>query len=130
MASELDPTVAAALDRAAEGPLTVDITTTGRTSGESRRIEIWIVKPDESIVIAGTPGPRDWLANLRADPRLTLHLKGDPDGVVADVDATATEVTDPARRRAIWEHLSTSWYRSQASIDDLVASGPLVELAL
>ena len=70
--------IAAEFERAATGPITVDITTTGRRSGEPQRIEIWIVKIGERIVIGGSPRPRDWLANLGADPALTVHLKEQP----------------------------------------------------
>lgn len=120
----MSPEVAAQFDRAADGPITVDITTIGRTSGAPRRIEIWIVNVEDRIVICGTPGRRDWMANLRADPRLTVHLKDD---LAADVEMTATEVTDPATRRAIWEHPSTEWYRGQAALDELIAQAPTVE---
>ena len=41
----------------AEDP-TIDITTTGRRSGESRRIEIWMFDIDGRFFIAGSPGPR------------------------------------------------------------------------
>lgn len=123
----MNTAIQAELERAASHPVVVDITTTGRTSGEPRRIEIWIVSVDDRVLIGGTPGRRDWIANLRADDRLTLHLK---EGVTADVEARATEITDPDDRRTIWSHRSTSWYRSQTTIDELVADAPLVELEL
>src|SRR5258706_12810597 len=55
--------------------LTCDITTTGRTSGKPRRIEIWYVLIDGQVYITGTPGPRDWYANLLAQPRFVFHIK-------------------------------------------------------
>lgn len=119
------PEVDAELQAARTGPITVDITTTGRRSGEPRRIEIWIVNIDGMIVIAGTPGRRDWFANLSADPRLTVHFK---ETTLADVTATAHEVENPGHRRAIFEHPATRWYRQQTPVDDLVASGPTVQL--
>jgi len=122
----MDAAAAAELHRALDGPITVDITTTGRRSGEPRRIEIWIVKVGERILVGGTPGRRDWIANLRADPRLVVHLK---ESVVADLPATATEVDDPETRREVWTHLSTNWYRGQTPLEDLIADAPLVELA-
>ncbi|MFK8025332.1 MAG: nitroreductase family deazaflavin-dependent oxidoreductase [Ilumatobacter sp.] len=122
----MDAAAAAELERAVDGPLTVDITTTGRRSGEPRRIEIWIVKVGERLVIGGTPGRRDWWANLQADPRLVVHLKDD---VVADLPATATPVTDAAIRAEIWNHLSTDWYRGQTPVEELIASAPTVELS-
>ena len=119
----MDPTVRADLERAVDGPLTVDITTTGRTSGEPQRIEIWMLSVDGRLVIGGTPGPRDWLANVRANPHLVVHLKDD---VHADVAATAVEVTDPDERAAIWNAPATEWYRGQAPVAELIATSPTI----
>ena len=104
---------------------TIDITTTGRRSGEPRRIEIWMLDIDGRFFITGTPGPRDWLANLRADPGLTVHLKRQAH---VDLPATATPVTDEATRRQVLEHLTARWYRGQSPLDDLVATAPMVEV--
>jgi deazaflavin-dependent oxidoreductase (nitroreductase family) len=111
-------------DELADDP-TVDITTYGRRSGQPRRIEIWMLDVDGRFFITGTPGPRDWLANLRADPRLVVHLKRRT-GI--DVDATAVPVDDPATRRDVIEHLSASWYRGQTPVDELVETAPMVEV--
>ena len=104
---------------------TIDITTNGRRSGRPRRIEIWMLDVDGRFFITGTPGRRDWLANLRADPRLVVHLK---QRAGLDLDARATPVADPATRRQVLEHLTARWYRSQTTLDDLVASAPMVEV--
>jgi deazaflavin-dependent oxidoreductase (nitroreductase family) len=104
---------------------TVDITTIGRRSGEERRVEIWMLDVDGRFFITGTPGRRDWLANLRADAHLTVHLKRRA-GI--DLPATAERVTDEQTRRAVLEHLSATWYRGQASVDELVASAPMIEV--
>ena len=84
-------------DELREDP-TVDITTTGRRSGQPRRIEIWMLDIDGRFFITGTPGRRDWLANLMAEPRLTVHLKQ-----LAHVDLSAhahTVEDEPTRRRS------------------------------
>jgi deazaflavin-dependent oxidoreductase (nitroreductase family) len=104
---------------------TIDITTTGRRSGLARRIEIWMLDVDGRFFITGTPGRRDWLANLTADPHLVVHLKRRA-GV--DLPATAAVVRDDELRRTVLEHLSARWYLTQASIDELVAAAPMVEL--
>lgn len=104
---------------------TIDITTTGRRSGEPRRIEIWMLDVDGRFFITGTPGRRDWLANLAADPRLVVHLKRDAH---VDLPARATNVDDPVTRRQVLEHLSASWYREQEPLDDLLATAPMVEI--
>jgi deazaflavin-dependent oxidoreductase (nitroreductase family) len=79
---------------------TIDITTTGRRSGQPRRIEICFYRSGDDVYLSGIPGPRtrDWLANLAAEPRFVFHLKH---GVVADLPAVATVITDPAERRRI-----------------------------
>lgn len=103
----------------------IDITTTGRRSGEARRIEIWIRFIEGRWFVAGTPGRRDWLANLRAEPRLIVHLKR---SLTADLPALATEVIDAGERRRIFEAEATRWHRDHASVEELVAGSPLVEV--
>jgi deazaflavin-dependent oxidoreductase (nitroreductase family) len=103
---------------------TVDITTIGRSSGTPRRIEIWMYAVADRYIITGTPGPRDWYANLLANPALTLHL---PNGI--DLDAIATPVSDQGIRRAVFTADKTWWYRSQTPLENLVATSPMVELS-
>ena len=103
---------------------TIHITTTGRRSGLPRRVEIWWFRVDGRFIITGTPGRRDWVANLRADPRLTLHVAG------RDLEATATFVEDPEFRRIVFTRPQTSWYSSQAELDNLVATALMVEVHL
>ncbi len=76
----LDDRIARALSRGH----TIDITTTGRRTGQARRIETVFHNIDGRIVLSGMPGPRDWYANLLADPHFTFHLKG---AVKADLPA-------------------------------------------
>ncbi len=104
---------------------TVDITTTGRHTGLPRRIEIWMLDVDGRFFITGTPGRRDWLANLTADPNLVVDLKRH--GHV-DLTARATPVEDATTRRAVLEHLSATWYRTQQPLDVLVDEAPMVEV--
>ncbi len=106
--------------------MTIDITTTGRRSGQPRRIEIWFLNVDDQIYITGTPGPRDWLANLRADPALTFHLK---QSVQADLRATAVEVTDTEERNRVFRAASAQWYLNQGDpMDVLLDRAPMVRL--
>jgi len=101
---------------------TIDITTFGRRTGEARRIEIWWFRVDDRFVITGTPGRRDWLANLGSDPRLIVHVDG------LDLETTATLVDDVDFRRRVFTSPHTSWYASQAELDHLVATAPMVEI--
>jgi deazaflavin-dependent oxidoreductase (nitroreductase family) len=106
---------------------TVDITTIGRRSGARRRVEIWMLAVDGRFFITGTPGRRDWLANLIATPQLTLHLKR---RARVDLPASAALVTDTATRRRVLEHAAARWYRSQVDVDRLVAEAPMVEIVV
>jgi len=105
--------------------LTVDITTTGAHTGQPRRLEIWMLHIDGRYFITGTPGPRDWLANLTVHPDFTVHLK---QRVYADLPARASVVTDDETRRAVLAHAAATWYRGEVPLDDLVATAPMVEV--
>jgi deazaflavin-dependent oxidoreductase (nitroreductase family) len=105
--------------------LTVDITTTGRQTGLRRRIEIWMLDVDGRFFITGTPGRRDWMANLAADPHLTVHLKRHAH---VDLTARAAPVDDLVTRRSVLEHLTAAWYQTQEPLDALVATAPMVEV--
>lgn len=107
---------------------TIDITTTGRRSGLPRRIEIVFHRIDGRMWISGMPSPRrrSWLANLEADPRLTVHLKGPI--ATADLPATARIVDDPDERRRILERVAQAWRRSD--VDRMVAWSPLIEVTI
>jgi hypothetical protein len=80
---------------------TIDITTTGRRSGAPRRIEIVFYRFETSTYLSGVPAPRPraWLLNLAAVPQFVFHLTH---GVVGDLPATATVITDPSERRRIF----------------------------
>jgi deazaflavin-dependent oxidoreductase (nitroreductase family) len=102
----------------------IDITTTGRTSGQPRRIEIVFFNLDGRVYISGMPGRRAWLANLKADPRLTFHLKRQ---VVADLPATARVISDETERRPLLTRVCEAWNR-QPQTEAFIADSPLIEV--
>lgn len=106
---------------------TIDMTTTGRRSGEPRRIELVFHNIEGRIFISGMPSRRErqWLKNLRVDPRLTFHLKG---AISGDLPATAREVTDPAERRRVLEHVARAWRRND--VDVMMELSPLIEILI
>lgn len=103
----------------------VDITTIGARSGAPRRIEIWMLDVEGRYFVTGTPGPRHWVANVAAHPDLTVHLKRHA-GV--DLPAVGRVVDDEATRRAVLSSAPARWYRTQASLDELVAGAPMIEV--
>lgn len=109
-------------DALAHGHL-VDITTTGRRSGQPRRIELAFHPIGGRIYISGRPGwPRGWIANLRVDPRMTFHLKG---SFVADLPARGRVITERAERERIIPTIAAGWSYDPAL---MIASSPLVEV--
>ena len=105
---------------------TIDMTTTGRKTGQPRRIEIAYHAIDGRIYITGMPRAdrtRRWLLNLEADPHLTFHLKG---AVNADLPATARVVTDDAERRAVFEYVVTVW--KGQDVETMNRYSPLIEV--
>lgn len=106
---------------------TIDITTTGRKSGEQRRIEIVFFNFGGRLYISGMPSAertRAWLLNLRANPAFTFHLK---QGVHADLPATASEITEPVHRREVIEQVAKVWRRDPGV---MFAHSPLIEVTI
>jgi deazaflavin-dependent oxidoreductase (nitroreductase family) len=101
---------------------TIDLTTFGRRTGLPRRIEIWWFHVDGRFVITGTPGRRDWLANVNAHPKVVIHVDG------LDLPATVRTITDRTFRLRVFTHPGVSWYRTQAELDALVSEAPMVEV--
>jgi deazaflavin-dependent oxidoreductase (nitroreductase family) len=114
-----------AIETALQRGHTIDITTKGRQSGKPRRVEIVFHNVDGRIYISGIPSPnrRSWLANLDADPHMTLHLKGK---VKADLPATARVIEDEAERREILPHIARNWGRKDLEV--MVRYSPLIEV--
>lgn len=121
----MDETVRAALAH----NQVIDITTTGRRSGEPRRIEIFLHNLGGRLVISGMPMPgrtRAWLRNVEANPALTIHLKGPH--AMADVGGTARVITDPAERRTLLAGVMANWKRTD--LDVMLEHSPLIEVTV
>lgn len=107
----------------------IDITTTGRRTGEARRVEIVFHNIDGRLIITGMPRAdrkRAWLRNLEADPRLTFHLKG---AVKADLPATARVIVDPDDRRAIADWVTTHAWRDYDPVA-IAEHSPMIEVTI
>jgi deazaflavin-dependent oxidoreductase (nitroreductase family) len=125
-APDTDPALVDAIRRVLRHGHTIDITTIGRRSGEPRRIEIVFHSFDGRLYISGMPSPRTraWLHNLRANPRLTFHLK---QLIQADLPATAREITDPAERHEVLTKVAKVWRRD---VEQMERFSPLVEVTI
>jgi deazaflavin-dependent oxidoreductase (nitroreductase family) len=114
----------AEIEHALEHDGLIDITTIGRKSGQPHRIEIAFHNFDGVIYITGSPGTRDWYANLLKTPQLTFHLK---QSTQADLQATAVPITDEAARRSVMSKVVAKW-NQQDKLEAFVQSSPLVKV--
>jgi deazaflavin-dependent oxidoreductase (nitroreductase family) len=115
---------------------TIDISTTGRSSGQLRRIEIVFYSFDGQVYLSGIPAPkpRQWLLNLVAEPRFTFHLKH---GVVADLPARATVIDEPDERRRVLSAFVEQFNARRAAdspypvavLDEWVEGSPLARVS-
>ncbi len=106
----------------------IDLTTTGRRTGQPRRIEIFLHHDDGRLYITGMPRAdrtRDWIHNIAADPHVVVHLK---QSVVADVPATARVVTDVDERRPFIEAAAKRWRRTD--VPEMLQHSPLIVLSV
>jgi deazaflavin-dependent oxidoreductase (nitroreductase family) len=104
----------------------IDITTTGRQSGQPRRMEIVFHNVGGRLYVSGMPGfKRSYMANLSADPHFTFHLKGP---VRADLAATARIITDEAERREVMPHIARAWKRDD--VETMIEQSPLFEVTV
>ena len=113
-----------AVRRALERGHRIDITTTGRKTGQPRRIELVFHNINGRLFISGRPGwPRGWIANLRRDPRMTFHLKGPI--ARADLPANGRVILDRDERERFLAPIAESW---GYELERMVESAPLIEV--
>jgi hypothetical protein len=104
----------------------IDITTVGRENGRPHRIETGLFRANGRLYLTGSPGRRDWYANLLANPDFVIHLKR---SVTADVPAHGTPVTEPEARQTILASIVRGLGRS-GDLDAWVQRSPLVAIQI
>jgi deazaflavin-dependent oxidoreductase (nitroreductase family) len=114
----LDADVRRVLEAAAE----VELGTTGARSGELSTVPIWGWVVADRYVITGTPGPRDWFANVLQNPRVSVAVAG------RVLRGTAGVIDDPEFRERVFTAPETGWYLTQCSLEELVESAPMIEI--
>jgi deazaflavin-dependent oxidoreductase (nitroreductase family) len=89
------------------------LTTIGRQTGRSHRIEIWFA-PDDGLLylMAGGRERADWVRNLRANPQVTVELGDETHAGVARVIEAGT--TEDQRAR----DLLVAKYRQGDNLDE------------
>lgn len=114
------------LKQALERDRTIDITTTGKKTGQLRRKEIWFHNIEGRLYITGTPGRRGWYANMLAHPEFTFHLK---QSARADLPARAKPILDKAQRRDLIARIHQK-LGGNRDLDAWVEGSPLVEVEM
>lgn|SRR5690349_1212933 len=109
------------LRQALEHQITVEITTIGRRTGRAQRIETWRYRAGGRFWLTGSPGRRDWYANLVAHPAFTLHLKDQ------DLRVRGRPVTDPEERAAVFGEIVPG-LGGAGSLESWIEGSPLVEI--
>jgi len=104
--------------------MTIELVTTGRLTGIRRAVEIWWFSVQERFVVTGTPGARDWYANVLCEPRIAVRVGH------REHPGVARPITDPEFRRVVFTDPRVSWYSTQAELDRLVAEAPMIEIEL
>ena len=115
------------MTEALERDFTIDLTTFGRRSSHPRRIEIWYLHFEGTAYITGTPGPRDWYANVLSNPTIIFHLK---ESLRADIPGHADAVKDPELRRKVFHAPNSDWYRTMEPVERLVNESPMIRCNL
>ena len=74
------------------------LTTTGRRTGQSHRIEIWFgVQDDRMYLMSGGRDRSDWVRNIRAEGRVTVELGGEAREGIAHIVEPGTAEDGLAR---------------------------------
>jgi deazaflavin-dependent oxidoreductase (nitroreductase family) len=84
----------------------IDVTTTGRSSGQRRRTHLIAVPVGDTLAVLGTnfgqPATPAWALNLEADPHATVTYRGRTEHVVARMATAAEEAEVWARSAAVY----------------------------
>ncbi|MSQ40525.1 MAG: DUF385 domain-containing protein [Dehalococcoidia bacterium] len=114
------------VQQALEKDRLIDITTTGRKTGQSWRKEIGFHLIDGRLYLSGTPGPRSWYANMIANPDFTVHLK---QSVQRDLHVRAKPIQGKTAKRAVMAKIGERLRaRRPIDVEEWVEGSPLVEV--
>ena len=103
---------------------TVDLVTIGRHSGQLRRVEIWWFNFEDRFIVTGTPGRRDWYANVLANPNVVIETRH------GDFPGLARVVTDFEFRHRFFMDRAAMWYSTQSQLKALQDTAPMIDVVL
>lgn len=106
---------------------TVELTTTGRKSGQPHTKPIWFVYDQGHLYLqAGKAGKTDWYQNLKKNPQMTLKI-----GTVT-ANGKAKFINDPKETERIHELFSKKYWtaRIAGAVGSSIGHGKAVEVEL
>jgi deazaflavin-dependent oxidoreductase (nitroreductase family) len=87
------------------GRSTCRLTHRGRKSGKTYQVTIWFVVEGERLYLATANAERQWVRNVRHDPRIAIEAGGDR------LEGTIAELTDAADARRVMDMVGGKyWY--------------------
>jgi len=90
---------------AVAGRSTCRLTHRGRTSGKAYDVTIWFMVEGELIYLATANATRQWVRNVRADPRVSIHAGGESFAGVAE------QIREPTAERRVMDLVAAKyWY--------------------
>lgn len=125
-------TVPALQLRSYQDASTIELTTTGRKSGQPRTVTIWFAVDERGrlYVQSGQDGRTDWYRNLRRTPAVTMRI-GElaMRGVATPIDdgAEAARVHELFRQKYLRARL-TAWFGGEAGHGKVVQLDELSQL--
>jgi deazaflavin-dependent oxidoreductase (nitroreductase family) len=118
--------------RSYQNKSTLELTTTGRTSGELRTVTIWFVADDQGrlYVQSGKDGNTDWYRNLIKTPAVTMRIG---ELTMSGVAVPIEDLTEIARvhelfRRKYLRARMAAWIGSDTGRGKVVQLGELTQL--
>ena len=124
--------VPAAQLRSYQEKSTLELTTTGRASGELRTVTIWFVADDQGrlYVQSGRDGKTDWYRNLIKTPAVTMRIG---ELVMTGVAVPIEDLTEIARvhelfRQKYLRARMAGWIGSDTGRGKVVQLGELTQL--
>jgi deazaflavin-dependent oxidoreductase (nitroreductase family) len=103
---------------------TIDLTTLGRRSGRPATVEIWWFHSEDRFIVTGTPGRRDWYANVLANPTVQVRARSE------EYQGRAKVVNDREFRQRFFTDGAARWYSTQSQLNSLVERAPMIEIEL
>ena len=84
----------------------IELTTYGRKTGQPHIIECRFMYAGDKVYVSGFPGKRDWVANIKNNPKALIHIKQSAEAMI---QAEGRVVTREKERRSFLVRYMEFW---------------------